>query len=65
MIAYMIAGDWQKQIKSQNFSPTVIVEYEIMKIIRDTYNDATMDNIYMVKFEETKDQQGTLFFPVT
>ena len=29
-----------------------------MEIIKETYNDQNMDNIYMVKFEETKDQQG-------
>ena len=32
-----------------------------MKIIRDTYNDANMEHIYMVTFVETKDQQGTTF----
>ena len=29
-----------------------------MDIIRETYNDKSMDNIYMVKFDETRDQQG-------
>ena len=29
-----------------------------MEIIKETYNDQNMDNIYMVKFDETKDQQG-------
>ena len=52
----------KSELKSQShISPTINDEYEIMKIIRDTYNDANMEHIYMVTFVETKDQQGTTF----
>ena len=53
----------KSELKSQShISPTINDEYEIMKIIRDTYNDANMEHIYMVTFVETKDQQGTTFY---